>query len=222
MLFRKQRNELFDIVVNSNLLPTDFKEITSDSTAYEGVSNVYELRFTKDKRFYYQLIDSSDSFKPYFSPNSYNGSEDNKGIDGWHDWNNATRHFKRWIKILKEEFETPDLWAEAQANAKLFVLNPAAPNEMFSGSELRQLEGQVRQLVQGLVALGLPANAQKLLTEIVNEIPEKATRFTKKEIAGWFMGAFAAQVTNLALSQEHVSAIAHLIKTTFMGLLQLH
>jgi hypothetical protein len=215
MLFRKQRNELFDIVVNNNLLPADFNEILGDS-------NLYELRFKKDKRFYYQLHDSADAFKPHFSPNSYNGSEDNRGIDQWHDWNNATRHFKRWIRILKEEFETPDLWAEAQTNAKLFAVNPAAPNEMFTSSELRQLEGQVRQLVQGLVAIGLPANAQKLLTETVNEIPEKATRFTKKEVAGWFMGAFAAQVTSLALSQEHVSAIAHLIKTTFMGLLQLH
>lgn len=93
---------------------------------------------------------------------------------------------------------------------------------MFNAAELRQLEGQVRQLVQGLAALALPAHAQKLLTQTVQEIPGKASRFTKKELEGWFMGAFISQVTNLALSPEHVAAIGHLIKTTFMGLLQLH
>lgn len=93
---------------------------------------------------------------------------------------------------------------------------------MFSDAELRQLQGQVRQLEQGLAALSLPAHAQKLLTETIREIPEKATRFSKKELEGWFMGAFISQVTQLALSPEHVAAVAHLLKTTFMGLLQIH
>ena len=93
---------------------------------------------------------------------------------------------------------------------------------MFNAAELRQLEGQVRLLSQQLTDLALPAHAQKVLTATIEEIPKKATRLTKEEVRGWFMSAMVTQATNLALSPEHVAAIGHLLKTTFMGILQLH
>lgn len=130
--------------------------------------------------------------------------------------------FIAWLAIVKEEFETPDLWAEAQSNARLFVSSSATPNEMFSDHELRELQGQIRRIEQGIITLGLPAHAQKALLESIKEAPDKATRFTKKEWQGWFIGAVVSQVTNLALSPEHVSAVAQLFKSAFVGLLQLH
>lgn len=209
MLFKDQRNDIFNALVNSGLQPTDFVESNKDEKLYGLVH----------KQTSFTLVISN--ILPYYK---YQVSPQLIGIGGEKllSWGDCLLGCRKWMDFVKSEINTPDLWAEAQTNAELFKLDLTAPNEMFNGVELRQLEGQVRQLVQGLEALRLPAHVQKLLTETIQEIPDKATRFTKKELAGWFMGAFVAQVTNLALSQEHVSAIAHLIKTTFMGLLQLH
>lgn len=216
MLFKKQRNEFFEKLTEIGFNANDFEEKFDNGNRYEIISS-------KDSRFKYDLLDSNSTsqFKASFTPSGVTDTT-HFALDKWSTWENAMRIFAFWLRFLKDEIETPDLWADAQANAKLFALNPAVPDEVFNAVELRQLEGQVRQLVQGLASLALPAQAQKVLTATVEEIPEKATRFTKKELTGWFMGAFAAQVTSLALSQEHISAIAHLIKTTFMGLLQLH
>lgn len=217
MLLKRQRNELFTIIVDNDLNPAQFIESNTET--------VYELKVV-DASFIFKFTETngkSPMGNQYSKANYYprvdmKESDERVGVT----WDENIPYFKKWAGILNGELNSPDLWAEAQANSKLFTLDSSASDELFNDSELRQLQGQVRQLVQGLMTLGLPANAQKLLTETVNEIPDKATRFTKKELTGWFMGAFAAQVTNLALSQEHVSAIATLIKTTFMGILQLH
>jgi hypothetical protein len=214
MLFRKQRNDLFTIIVDNNLLPGDFKESPD-------AGGRYSITF-KDPRFYFNIYDSSELFKAYYEPANYGPNSGNEGIDKWYSWEGALFYFKKWIAIVREEFETPDLWAEAQSNAHLFASSSATPNEMFSDSELRALQGQIRQVEQGITALGLPAHAEKALLESIKEAPEKATRFTKKEWQSWFIGAVVAQVTNLALSAEHVAAVAQLLKSTFMGLLQLH
>ncbi|MGI4862440.1 MAG: hypothetical protein ACRYFZ_00840 [Janthinobacterium lividum] len=207
MLFKKQRNDLFAAIIAAGLQPTDFREINGNEK--------YNL-FAKEGPFALGIEAKSG----YFSMGTF---PDIEGFDNGGNlyWESCVEYCQSWAEFIKEDNDTPDLWAEAQSNAKLFTLNAAVPNEMFNSAELRQLEGQVRQLISGIIALALPAHAEKTLTDTVKEIPEKATRFTKKELEGWFMGAFISQVTNLALSPEHVTAVAHLIKTTFFGLLGL-
>jgi len=206
MLFKKQRNDIFSAIVAAGLQPTEFSEKNEEKYILVCKGTPYNM--------------SISTVGEYYQSKSFPMVEGFGGND-FQYWSSIVLMCQGWAELVKEESETPDLWAEAQANSKLFAFNPSVPNEMFNGTELRQLEGQVRQLVQGLSVLGLPAHAQKLLTDTVKEIPEKAARFTKKELEGWFMGAFISQVTNLALSPEHVSAVAHLIKTTFFGLLGL-
>jgi hypothetical protein len=206
MLTKKQRNDIFGAIVAGGVQPTDFSERNAEKYIVVCNGTPYSMTISL--------------FNQYFRGRTFPIVEGNSD-SSLHFWPELVTLCKKWAELVKEEREIPDLWLEAQSNSKLFAFNPAVPNEMFTGAELRQLEGKVRQLVQGLSTLGLPAHAQKLLTDTVKEIPEKATRFTKKELEGWFMGAFIAQVTNLMLSQEHVNAVAHLVKTTFFGLLGL-
>jgi uncharacterized protein YjeT (DUF2065 family) len=208
MLFKKQRNELFSLIVDYNLLPSDFLE--------ENTARSYVLKFSKSP-FSLTIAPYEEYYTVSLSPHLSNVSQSSR-----YPWKSCLAIAERWLSIIKEDDDTPDLWIEAQVNTKLFTPNQVVPDEMFNGAELRQLEAQVRQLVEGLTALGLPAHAQKMLTETIKEMPSKAIRFTKKELAAWFMGAFIAQMTRLALSEEHVKSIGHLIKTMFMGVLQLH
>jgi len=210
MLLKKQRNELYTILVGENLNPNDFEEIINE--------NDYGLARNNSK-FWFHITNGDKYSKIEFFPKIKLKKDDEQiGVT----WEEAIPYFTEWVGILGEEYNTPDLWKEAKENSKLFALNEEAPNEMFSAAELRQLEGQVRLLSQQLSSLGLPAHAQKLLTETVEQIPQKATRLTKEEVRGWFMSAVVTQVTTLALSPEHVAAIGHLLKTTFMGILQIH
>jgi hypothetical protein len=207
MLFKKERNDLFGAIIAGGLQPTDFSEVNGDT---------YMLTYKKS-RFIMTIVQVQGGYKTSSFPTV---EEYSSGYV--YEWEGCVKYCNAWAEFIKVENDTPDLWAEAQTNAKLFTLNPSVPNEMFNAAELRQLEGQVRLLLSGLASLALPAHAEKVLIDTINEIPEKASRFSKKELEGWFMGAFISQVTNLALSPEHVAAIGHLLKTTFMGLLQIH
>jgi hypothetical protein len=210
MLLKRQRNELYRILVDKNLNSNDFIENNEETS--------YRLERT-NSRFFFNLQEGNKYSKISFYPKiKLSEGDETVGVT----WEEALPYIKEWAELLNEEYNTPDLWAEAKANSKLFSFNEAVPDEMFNATELRQLEGQVRHLSQQLTSLGLPAHAQKALTATIEEIPKKATRLTKEEVRGWFMSAIVTQVTTLALSPEHVAAVGHLIKTTFMGLLQLH
>jgi hypothetical protein len=213
MLLKKERNDLFQIIVDNALNPSDFVESNG--------SEAYTIR-QRGTSFVFGMISQQNYYIANSAPESglprYEASSQYRPIE----WGRLLNHFKRWAIILKEEIDTPDLFAEFRANAALFISQSSAPDEKFNNVELRELQGQLRRIEDGLTALRLPAAAQKALSGITQEAPEKASRFTKKEWQSWFIGAVVSQVTNLTLSPEHVAAVYQLLKTTFTGLLQLH
>jgi hypothetical protein len=213
MLLKKERNSLFEIIVGFNLNPSDFLE--------QNKADSYTIS-QSDTPFSFSVTPAIKSFVAVASPEiglpRYEGTKTPRPLD----WNSILGYFNKWVVLLREELDTPDLFAEFRANAALFISQSDAPDEKFTNIELRELEGQLRQIDRGLTSLGLPAEAQKALSSITQEAPEKASRFTKKEWQSWFIGAVVSQVTNLALSPEHVAAVYQLLKTTFTGLLQLH
>ena len=111
MLLRKQRNDLYKILVSRNLNANDFTEILNDTE--------YALERNASK-FWFHIKEGSEYSKIQFSPKIRMSDVDSRtGVT----WEEATAYFTQWADILNKEYNTPDLWEEAKANSKLFALN---------------------------------------------------------------------------------------------------
>jgi hypothetical protein len=213
MLIKKERNELFQIIVEGGLSPGAFSELNKSDLYSILQTNTPFIFHIEPDREYHKLR----AFPEIGTPRIVGTTIPKTTV-----WFEVLEYFRKWITVLKEESDIPDLFADFRTNANLFIGQSSAPDEKFSNLELRELASQLRRIESGLIELRLPAPAQKVLTEVIQEAPDKAVSFTKKEWQSWLIGAVVSQVTNLALSPEHVTAVYQLLKSTFTGLLQLH
>ncbi len=209
MLLKTQRNEFFNTAQVVGLNVQDFV-VSHDTTEFFISPSPQSIYFFQVKPSGYLEIPFAVQAQP--------GPTKGPIYTGNVDWNKLRSYFSAWCHIMREEQDTPDLWADLQTNARLFGATQSAPEEVFSPDDLRQVRIQLQHIQQRLLTLGLPEAAAQQLAQTVQEAGAKAERFTKKEWQGWFIGAMISQMTNLALTPEHVQSVYLLLKTTFTGL----
>ena len=63
-------------------------------------------------------------------------------------WHEVMTHFTQWVKILRDEITTPDLWDEMLRLARdsdLAIVTEGRSNTEFSPDELQQIEENLRR-----------------------------------------------------------------------------
>jgi hypothetical protein len=73
------------------------------------------------------------------------------GIDSPYEvysWEAVMSRFSRWIKEVKGDLDTPDLWAELQRDAQLLggVSGQASDNTPFTSEEKKDIERRLREV----------------------------------------------------------------------------
>ncbi len=179
----------------------------------------YELRSTQlDKLgFFFEIEDNNEVF-PYrvtARPGAYGQA---RYSNTFTDWQYVFTHFKQWVKVVQEELETPNLWADLQANARLLGPTREAPEEVFTPDEARQLRIQLQHVQQRLLTAGLPEAAAQQLAATVQEAGAKAERFTKKEWQQMFLGSIIGAITTQALTPDAAKVVYQILKAAFSGL----
>ena len=130
------------------------------------------------------------------------------------NWENVQQLFVSWADSLKDEIDTPDLWAEAATTAQLFAA-PAAADEKFTNHELRELQSQLHAAEIKLATSGLPEAAIRELTAAIRESATKAETMSKKDWQIIFVGTIVTTISGL--SPEHVQTVYQILKATFTG-----
>jgi hypothetical protein len=121
-------------------------------------------------------------------------------------WDTVIAVASQWLKLLKTEFKQPDLWAEMEDTPHLFADEEVTTDEHFTPAEIKLLEERVAEVEQRVLALKLPAEAAAAVVETVREVPAKAKRFTKKELADCIVGSLVKEGFKWGLTTEHMSA----------------
>lgn len=124
-------------------------------------------------------------------------------------FDNAVAHFSKWVALLKQEFKQPDLWAEMEQTPLMFAEPETITDEQFTPAEIKLLEARVPHVEQQIIDLDLPPDAEAAITAIVQEVPSKAKRLTKKELADTLIGSFVKEGIKWTLTSEHVSYVWH-------------
>lgn len=219
MLSKKQKNILFKAIESNGLNTSEFL-IQEDS----------EIRITHvPSEYYIRLIPielllsgvKTDAIQILVTPDNSrliirHKQERHRGNQK--DWGAVLQIFEIWLNVIKEELDTPDLWAEATKTAQLFAGTAEAPDDKFTRTELAEVQGQLRQLQQSFAAATLPEAARQKLIELTETAAVKAEGLTKKDWQNWIIGGFISSITSLALNPTQASEVLKLVKAAFGGL----
>jgi hypothetical protein len=213
MILRKHQNDLYKIALSVGVDMSKLEASLKDD-------NSIIINFTSDARLFFRVREYKLHEYDIMSVPNVAHQEANElyTIDNF-EWPRILELYKEWCNVIKEETDEPNLWEEVERNANTFSPFERASDEKFDNHEIRELQAQIRLLTTQINQSALPLPAKAALLEIAVSAPEKAERFTKKEWQGWFLGAVVTQITNLALSPEHVASIYQMLKTTFSALL---
>ncbi|WBO85755.1 hypothetical protein [Hymenobacter yonginensis] len=208
MLLKKQRNDFFSILRVHGIEPTSLDENREEES--------YQLSFsTIDDEYFFHLEANSYQYELAMRPGIRGIVTSNTAVRSWEE---VADKFDSWASALKEELDTPDLWAEAAKTAQLFAGTTEAPDDKFNRTELAEVQGQLRQLQQSFTAATLPEPARQKLIELTQTAAVKAEGLTKKDWQNWIIGGFISSITSLALNPTQAQEVLKLVKAAFGGL----
>ncbi|WP_201981798.1 hypothetical protein [Hymenobacter rubidus] len=136
----------------------------------------------------------------------------------YREWEALSDSFDTWLQWVKEEIDTPDLWAEAAKTAQLFAYTAEPSDDKFTRTELAEVQGQLRQLQLSFTQSALPEEAKQKLIELTQTAAVKAEGLTKKDWQNWIIGGFISAITGLLLNPTQAGEVLKLVKAAFGGL----
>lgn len=200
-LLDTQRNEVFDAIVRAEMSPIDF--------SWE--QNV--LRYKYDDRFFFEFGELGSVTTVKFSPGSFNLIEKDNVRNGW---KNVIVRVNRWLTYLKKEINVFDRWAIIKDFSISSFILFRDENGKFSPDELSYIDQKINEIKGEISKLGLIQSDLSSINAILNELNEKADKFTKKDWKNLFIGMVASKIIDLALNDDYRDAIWSVIRTAFL------
>ena len=209
---RAIRNDLFQSIEESKFEPIDFEM----SEAYdEDGQNIGHVRFTFRANpgfsFSYNLEPTNSEDRP--GEISYCPAERTwKVMTGCDDVSYIKMHLDDWLECLKQELETPDLWAEFLRNRPptSFQEGERAPNDPLPADQINQI-GERLKILESRIAeqFQLEEPQMEFIRIEFAYLSEKAETegITQKDWKLLFLATMMSIVTTLAFDPAKASAL---------------
>lgn len=215
LLKRSQKNELFDLIVESGLNPADF-EILEQSIPQESTTLKYN---ESDYGYHFTVIENSISVCPgplkmyqYYTARFSSFSMEHK------------HHFFTWLQQLKDEITTPDKWALMEQQFQQFKFNPELENIPHTHIEYEDIVEKLNIIENRLNdALNLGQDHKGQLHQLIEHQKEMAAKLNKRDWGLLFIGSLVSYFNNLILDSvitpDRISVLFEIVKDVFKGLL---
>ena len=194
MLLQKgKRNQIFMAMESASLNPSEFEFRNSDTEPL--------LKHKWSKSFFVIGGNAGHYVGRYVVGD---------GIDWPYDvysWEAVMERFSHWVKEVKDDLDTPDLWAELQGDARLLgsVSGEASENTPFTSEEKKDIERRLREVeahVRGTYSLSEPEI--ETLHRKIDYLIDAAGRFGRFDWATIFVGAMVCYILEVGLPVESV------------------
>jgi hypothetical protein len=122
-----------------------------------------------------------------------------------YSWQSLITRFSRWVKDVKDDLDTPDLWAELQRDARLLggVFGEANENTPFTSEEQKDIEQRLREVeahVRGTYSLS--EREMEILHTKIDYLVGAAGRFGRIDWLNIFVGAIFSYILAVGLPSE--------------------
>jgi hypothetical protein len=160
-LSKTQKNEIFNILQDAGLEPSDFSWLEEEG---EYLDIVVSKLVYRDEEFYFKFdLNEEGENEPLscaFSP-GINMLSESYAVESWIE---QKRFVENWANILRNEIFAPDMWQELEKYKDTFSL---APSEKIIDDQIPYYE--VEQITEALHLLAKKIEEQFKLTSEQNE-----------------------------------------------------
>jgi hypothetical protein len=131
-----------------------------------------------------------------------------------YSWQSLIERISRWLRDVKRDLETPDLWAELQRDAQLLFGAPSDDNTPFSPDELNEIAARLQALAEhARRTYSFSAAQMRALDTKVEYLVHAARRLGRKDWLNVCAGAFLGYILVASLPPEAARGM-------FLGLLR--
>jgi hypothetical protein len=196
MLQKFQRNYIFKAVQTVGLDPAQF---------------IFDYRDTE------VLIKHRYSVSYYFiggRPGNYtvkalvgDGGEQTREF---YSWDPLISHISLWLQVLKNDIDTPDLWAELKGDTVLIEggANKIIDNTFFTPDEQKEIARRLDKMAENVSRVYSLSEAQtQVLREMKAYLIDSSTRLGRKDWLNNFIGVAFPFVLGAALAPEAARAL---------------
>jgi hypothetical protein len=205
-----KKNEIFEAIQKAGLDPKEFDVKDADS----------KVRL-EDKWSKSYFIIGGDAGR-------YVGSYGAGDTPDWpyevYSWNTLMDRLSRWLKEVKLDLETPDLWQELQREAKLLgnTSNEAVENTRFTADEQKEIVQKLQELAEHVrVTYSLSPKQVRVLDEKIDYVIAATGHLGRIDWRNAFVGAIVGYVLSAAIPPESARSIFLTFITLLRSIAQL-
>ena len=200
-LLLSQKNELFRLIQDQKLSPTDFElrsvhsgeSDTSDNFVPVVTHTATDFHFTIELNGHFNRDESR--FFVHFSP----GDELHSQSEYAGNWYIVTKLFSSWLEYVKRETELPDLWSGLQDSQ--FLQKQPSDNLDFTPEELIKVRESLEDIkAHVLKTYEMTATQRQIVESRFDDMEEAASRMGRKDWLNLVIGNLMGVASTLALT----------------------
>ncbi|OPF62020.1 hypothetical protein [Hydrogenophaga sp. H7] len=209
-LLRSQRNHVFAVIKEAGFDPLDFDWSKTSTRWHDNGDSPVEELIHSPTGFHFVFDRFEGRANPRFTPREDRAAELDCGqVDSWEE----VRHqLRRWLEIVKNEVEQPDLWVLAKEDKKLVAARiDDIENAPFSLNEQERI-----RLAVGEIHAFLKSSAEHSQSDLqfiqarLEHLADSSSRLGRKDWITLAMGTLTNIVVGVALAPE---AARELVRT---------
>jgi hypothetical protein len=139
----------------------------------------------------------------------------------FYNWEPLISHIRLWLQVLKNDLDTPDLWAELQRDAELLGVgfNKVTDNTPFTADEQKEIAARLQELAKSARdTYSLSQEQIRALDAKMDYLITASGRLGRKDWLTVYIGAILSFILGAALPSESVHGLL-LTSLRAMGLL---
>ena len=212
ILLTSQKDQLFDIISENELSPSQFelREIQSGISSGQRATGIY----FKNSAFYFIFETGPSTIDKHYA-RYCPGKDSFIKVDYPGDWDLQLNIFKHWVSYLQREISTPDKWSRLNKELSYLDLNYAFDSDKFTVSEFQVLSVKIHILQDRIKEIDLTHDQTEIINRKLDFLLEKAKDLSKFDWKSLFIGTLLNIPIQLGVSEEKIRSLWSLIKEIF-------
>ncbi|MDO8733647.1 MAG: hypothetical protein Q7K21_00615 [Elusimicrobiota bacterium] len=211
-LLKSQKNDIFDVIQNSDLSPAQFElsEYDENYSYDETITNTKLAYKNTDFYFLFETGDRNEHISTFSPGRETVTQRENPG-----NWITQLLYVKEWLSNLEREITQEDKWVRLEEEIENLKISDNDNNQKFSVEEYEVLTKKLNVLKEKISEIELLPEQIETISRKIDFLTETAKSFNKTDWKSLFMGTFIQLVFQLSIPPETSGIIWKTIKGIF-------
>jgi hypothetical protein len=188
-LTRTQRNAVLALIVDAGLDPAGFRWDETNSSVPHGHRFTVQRLVHRPTGYWFQFdVDTRGSLIAEFVP----GNKGSRKLEDAGSWQYVLGYATEWTRRIREEHETPDLWAEVARQRELIGQEPLENTDFEPAEKERIVEHLTEAKAYARANLGLDPGQLDRIEAQLDYLIDYSKRARRIDWRNAFLGSFVS------------------------------